>query len=54
MARFERPLEDPVVEELLVDAILRINSEVTTTDSSDASGVGASSGNVAAGPPRLE
>ncbi len=30
MAEFERPLEDPLVEKLLVDAIIRINSEVTT------------------------
>ena len=28
MAQFERPLEDPVVEKLLVEAILRINPEV--------------------------
>ena len=31
MAQFERPLEDPIVEKLLVDAILKINSEVATT-----------------------
>ena len=30
MAEFERPLKDPVVEKLLVDAILRINAEVET------------------------
>ena len=30
MAAFERPLEDPVVEKLLVEAILRINPEVKT------------------------
>lgn len=30
MAAFERPLEDPLVENLLVAAILRINSEVTS------------------------
>jgi type I restriction enzyme R subunit len=30
MAAFDRPLEDPIVEKLLVDAILRINSNVTT------------------------
>lgn len=30
MAAFDRPLEDPLVEKLLVDAILRINSNVTT------------------------
>ncbi len=30
MAAFERPLEDPLVERLLVEAILRINSEVKT------------------------
>ncbi len=30
MAVFDRPLEDPLVEKLLVDAILRINPEVTT------------------------
>ena len=30
MAEFERPLEDPVVEKLLVEAILRINPEVKT------------------------
>lgn len=30
MAAFERPLEDPLVEKLLVEAILRINSHVTT------------------------
>jgi type I restriction enzyme R subunit len=29
MAAFERPLEDPLVEQLLVEAIIRINSEVT-------------------------
>src|SRR6266849_2201157 len=30
MASFDRPLEDALVEKLLVDAIQRINSEVTT------------------------
>ena len=30
MATFNRPLEDPLVEDLLVQAILRINSHVTT------------------------
>lgn len=30
MALFERPLEDPLVEKLLVAAILRINAKVTT------------------------
>ncbi|WP_186027690.1 type I restriction endonuclease subunit R [Burkholderia gladioli] len=30
MATFERPLEDPLVEKLLVEAILRINPHVTT------------------------
>lgn len=30
MAAFERPLEDPLVEKLLVEAVLRINSHVTT------------------------
>ena len=30
MAAFERPLEDPLVEKLLVEAILRINPEVKT------------------------
>lgn len=30
MASFERPLEDPLVEKLLVDAIQRINPHVTT------------------------
>ncbi len=30
MAAFDRPLEDPLVEKLLVEAILRINSHVTT------------------------
>ena len=30
MAAFERPLEDPVVEKLLAEAILRINPEVKT------------------------
>src|SRR5262249_53818283 len=30
MAAFNRPLEDPLVEKLLVEAILRINGEVTT------------------------
>jgi len=29
MAAFDRPLEDPLVEQLLVEAIIRINSEVT-------------------------
>src|SRR5690348_6508952 len=32
MAVFERPLEDPLVEELLVDAILRINAHVKTPE----------------------
>src|SRR5690606_30584045 len=32
MAAFERPLPDPLVEELLVGAILRINPHVTTPD----------------------
>ena len=32
MAAFERPLEDPLVEKLLVAAILRINSEVKTEE----------------------
>jgi type I restriction enzyme, R subunit len=32
MAVFERPLEDPLVEEVLVDAICRINEEVDTED----------------------
>jgi len=30
MAAYDRPLEDPLVEELLVEAILRINSDVRT------------------------
>ena len=30
MAAYDRPLEDPLVEKLLVDAIVRINPEVTT------------------------
>ncbi len=30
MNRFDRPLEDPLVEKLLIEAILRINPEVTT------------------------
>jgi type I restriction enzyme R subunit len=30
MAAFNRPLEDPLVEKLLVAAIMRINAEVTT------------------------
>ena len=30
MSAFERPLEDPLVEKLLVDAIIRINADVTT------------------------
>lgn len=30
MSAFERPLEDPLVEKLLVEAVLRINSHVTT------------------------
>ena len=30
MALYERPLEDPLVEKLLVAAILRINAEVKT------------------------
>ena len=52
MAQFERPLEDPVVEKLLSEAILRINPEVKTNTSSDARGSGTSAGDVAAGPPR--
>jgi len=31
MADFERPLEDPLVEKLLIAAIIRINAEVKTT-----------------------
>ena len=30
MTAFERPLEDPLVEKLLIDAIIKINPEVTT------------------------
>ena len=30
MAAFDRPLEDPFVEKLLVEAIVRINDDVTT------------------------
>jgi type I restriction enzyme, R subunit len=30
MAAFDRPLEDPLVEKLLVPAILRINADVKT------------------------
>ena len=30
MAAFDRPLEDPLVEKLLVEAILRINDDVKT------------------------
>lgn len=32
MAGFERPLEDPLVEKLLIEAIIRINPEVTKPD----------------------
>lgn len=32
MAAFERPLEDPLVESVLVDAIIRINPKVTTQE----------------------
>ncbi len=32
MAEFERPLEDPLVEKLLVAAILKINQEVSTEE----------------------
>ncbi len=32
MAAFERPLEDPVVEKLLIEAIIRINPDVTTQE----------------------
>src|SRR5436190_15751862 len=32
MAAYERPLEDPLVEKLLIKAILRINPEVETED----------------------
>lgn len=32
MTEFERPLEDPLVEQVLVEAILRINDGVTTPD----------------------
>jgi type I restriction enzyme R subunit len=31
MTSFERPLEDPLVEKLLVDTIIKINPDVTTT-----------------------
>jgi type I restriction enzyme, R subunit len=30
MDSFDRPLEDPIVEKLLVEAIIRINLDVTT------------------------
>ncbi len=30
MSAFERPLEDPLVEKLLIDAIIKINADVTT------------------------
>jgi hypothetical protein len=30
MAAFDRPLEDPLVEKLLIEAVLRINAEVKT------------------------
>ena len=29
MAAFDRPLEDPLVERVLIETIIRINSEVT-------------------------
>ncbi len=32
MAEFERPLEDPLVEPLLIDALIRINDDVKTED----------------------
>lgn len=32
MAEFDRPLEDPIVEKLLVEAIKRINNDVTTDE----------------------
>ncbi|WP_058554764.1 type I restriction endonuclease subunit R [Thiohalocapsa sp. ML1] len=32
MAAFERPLEDPLVESVLIDAILRINDKVATVE----------------------
>jgi len=32
MAEFERPLDDPLVENLLVQAVLRINREITADD----------------------
>src|SRR5205807_5584299 len=32
MAAYDRPLEDPLVEKLLVAAILRINADVTTDE----------------------
>jgi type I restriction enzyme R subunit len=31
MAAFDRPLEDPLVESLLIDAVIRINESVTTS-----------------------
>lgn len=36
MASFERPLEDPLVEKLLVDAIIRINPEISTASQAQA------------------
>src|SRR5690348_14050365 len=32
MSEFNRPLEDPLVERLLVEAVIRINKEVVTED----------------------
>lgn len=32
MSEFERPLEDPIVEKLLIDAVKRINGHVTTDE----------------------
>ena len=41
MAAFDRPLEDPLVEKLLVAAILRINDHVKIPDAGEAGSEGA-------------
>ena len=51
MTKFERPLEDPLVERLLVEAILRINPAVNTEPQAMPAVNGTPQGDGAAGSP---
>ena len=54
MAQFERPLEDPIVEEPLGGSHPQNQFRGEDQDPGEAGSGGASQGDVAAGPPRLE